>query len=332
VGGALYFSASYNADRVRINKTDTRGALGLQVHNYSYGPMGLLHEDNPTTIYTPGFGHRSNGINSFYHTDWLGSTRYTSDSTGNTFPQGLRYDACGNRSATLDPNNWQPTDKQWAGLWGYQTEWASATDPGLGLDYLQQRYYDPAVDRFLSPDPLGFLGGTNLYGYVENDPVSGVDPSGLGDPEEDVEAALQRRETQRVQVNRLQRQVHTGLKTAIDVGSSFEPVSNVMMAVNDAGEGNWWSAALRLSGPLLKLFGRGARFCRAQKALPAFIPPRGFVSAAQFESFVARFRTASGIEDAFIGVRGSAATGVSFKTGLPFGPGSDIDFFIVSDK
>jgi RHS repeat-associated protein len=263
-GGATYFSASYNGDGVRINKTDTRGALGLQVHNYSYGPLGLLHEDNPTTIYTPGFGHRSNGINSFYHVDWLGSTRYTSDSSGNTFPQGLRYDAYGNRSATLDPNNWHPTDEQWAGLWGYQTEWASATDPGLGLDYLQQRYYDPAVGRFLSPDPLGFLGGTNLYGYVENDPVSGVDPSGLGDPEEDFEAALQRRETQRVQVNQLQRQVHTGLRTAIDVGSSFEPVSNFMMAVNDAGERKWWSAALRLSGPLLKLAGRVGRFCRPQ--------------------------------------------------------------------
>src|SRR5262249_33445318 len=38
----------------------------------------------------------------------------------------------------------------------------------------------------------------------------------------------------------------------------------------------------------------------------------------------------SGITDATIGVRGSSVTGVSFSTGLPFGPASDIDFFVES--
>src|SRR5205085_11461703 len=70
-------------------------------------------------------------------------------------------------------------DEQFAGAWGYQTEWASATEPGLGLQYLQQRYYDPAIGKFISPDPIGHDGGLNLYAYCENDPVQGVDPSGL---------------------------------------------------------------------------------------------------------------------------------------------------------
>jgi hypothetical protein len=85
------------------------------VHDYSYGPVGLLHESNPNTVYTPGFGHRSNGINTFYHHDWIGSMRWTSDITGNTFPQALRFDAFGNRSATGDPTNYHPTDLQFAG-------------------------------------------------------------------------------------------------------------------------------------------------------------------------------------------------------------------------
>ncbi|MBY0516246.1 MAG: RHS repeat-associated core domain-containing protein [Bacteriovoracaceae bacterium] len=41
------------------------------------------------------------------------------------------------------------------------------------------RYYDPSSGRFLSEDPIGFLGGDyNLYRYVGNNPILKVDPSG----------------------------------------------------------------------------------------------------------------------------------------------------------
>lgn len=44
------------------------------------------------------------------------------------------------------------------------------------------RDYNPDTGRFLSEDPIGFYGGdTNLYRYVNNDPVNFVDPSGLSD-------------------------------------------------------------------------------------------------------------------------------------------------------
>ncbi len=59
--------------------------------------------------------------------------------------------------------------------------------------------------------------------------------------------------------------------------------------------------------------------------------PRGFDDAAQFSSASQRFRAAIGSDDALIGVRGSAATGRSSKTGGPFHAESDIDFFVVSD-
>jgi hypothetical protein len=61
--------------------------------------------------------------------------------------------------------------------------------------------------------------------------------------------------------------------------------------------------------------------------------PRGFVDAAQFGEATANLEMAlakSGITDASIGVRGSSVTGVSAKTGKPFGPKSDIDFFVES--
>ena len=42
------------------------------------------------------------------------------------------------------------------------------------------RDYDPEVGRWHSRDPILFAGGdTSLYGYVVNDPVNWVDPSGF---------------------------------------------------------------------------------------------------------------------------------------------------------
>ncbi len=44
------------------------------------------------------------------------------------------------------------------------------------------RYYDPDLGRFLSPDPLGFAGGdVNLYVYAGNNPLVASDPMGLED-------------------------------------------------------------------------------------------------------------------------------------------------------
>ncbi|NIF24409.1 hypothetical protein F3J40_22815 [Pantoea sp. Acro-835] len=51
-------------------------------------------------------------------------------------------------------------------------------DRETGLHYNLFRYYDPQVGRFTTPDPIGVLGGFNLYQYVPN-PNGWVDPWGL---------------------------------------------------------------------------------------------------------------------------------------------------------
>ncbi|MFT4926263.1 MAG: RHS repeat-associated protein, partial [Phenylobacterium sp.] len=54
-------------------------------------------------------------------------------------------------------------------------------DTDLGWSYMQQRYKDPVVGRFMSNDPVGFTGEVdtfNRYSYVANNPYKYTDPTG----------------------------------------------------------------------------------------------------------------------------------------------------------
>ena len=71
---------------------------------------------------------------------------------------------------------------------------ARATEPGYnghessgGLVYMRNRWYDPNTGRFTQQDPIGFAGGSNLYGYAGGNPVTYSDPFGLC-PEEKKDA------------------------------------------------------------------------------------------------------------------------------------------------
>jgi RHS repeat-associated protein len=51
---------------------------------------------------------------------------------------------------------------------------------GTGLYFYRARYYSQGFGRFVSQDLRGFGGGgSNLYGYVFENPMSATDPSGL---------------------------------------------------------------------------------------------------------------------------------------------------------
>ena len=51
-------------------------------------------------------------------------------------------------------------------------------DKETGLHYNRFRYYDPDLGMFTSRDPIGLMGGSNVFAYAPN-PTGWVDPFGL---------------------------------------------------------------------------------------------------------------------------------------------------------
>jgi uncharacterized protein RhaS with RHS repeats len=47
----------------------------------------------------------------------------------------------------------------------------------IGIPY--HRYYDPTTGKYITPDPIGLVGGINIFAYSESNPVNWFDPDGL---------------------------------------------------------------------------------------------------------------------------------------------------------
>ena len=52
-------------------------------------------------------------------------------------------------------------------------------DAGTGLSYYGYRFYNPAIGKWLTRDPLGEAGGINLYGFAFQNSINFIDPFGL---------------------------------------------------------------------------------------------------------------------------------------------------------
>jgi RHS repeat-associated protein len=104
-----------------------------------------------------------------YHFDGNGNTVCLTDSD-QSVADSYSYTAFGQVANQVESI---PQPYTFVGQFGVRAE-------GFGLYYMQARYYDSGIGRFISQDPLGFeAGDLNLYRYVGNNPISQIDPSGL---------------------------------------------------------------------------------------------------------------------------------------------------------
>jgi RHS repeat-associated protein len=94
-------------------------------------------------------------VAAYYHHDVMGSTVAATEPGYSGAGSGLSYTYAGYR---------------------YDSE--------TGLYYVNARYYNPNLGRFLQTDPIGLSGGRNLYAYVGNDPINLFDPTGLSAAEQ----------------------------------------------------------------------------------------------------------------------------------------------------
>jgi RHS repeat-associated protein len=168
-GGNTLASFTYDGNGRRATKT----AGGVTTTYVYYGAQFL--EERPSTgttkRYVYGLGidrplaQAVGGVTSYSVADHLGSVVRTTDASG--APTLTReYDPWGNLLQGSTMSGYAFTGREW--------------EPDIGLYYYRARYYNAAIGRFTSEDPIGLEGGTNLFAYVQNRPLTHVDPEGTG--------------------------------------------------------------------------------------------------------------------------------------------------------
>jgi RHS repeat-associated protein len=130
------------------------------VTNYYIYGAGLLYQITETAT-------KTNTLT--YHYDYRGSTIALSADNG-LVTDRIEYSAYGLTTYRAGTND---TPFLFNGKYGVQTD-------ASGLLYMQARYYNPYLCRFVSADPSGFAGGLNHYAYANGNPVSYLDPFGMG--------------------------------------------------------------------------------------------------------------------------------------------------------
>jgi RHS repeat-associated protein len=170
-------TASFTYDANGTRRTQT---VGSATTTYNYDDQHLVSETGPggTISYTyddtgaPLTITLPSGVTYTYRFDGRGSTIDLTDAS-HLVAASYTYDAWGNvlaqsGDATLLSSN----------PYTYRGQFGVRTEAATGLYFMQARYYDPAVGRFISRDPTNADPSRSAYIYAADNPVTDLDPSG----------------------------------------------------------------------------------------------------------------------------------------------------------
>ncbi len=171
--GAFVDSFAYDPFGRRVRKTT---ASGNQWYVYD-GDQVALDLNNSFAV-TNQYGHLpgSDRLFSIKNASWSGVV-LTDPVIGSV--HGIARDSAGAPLKKYDLNAWGRIASPDTGVVTRFRMAGREYDPESGLYYMRARYYDPELGRFLTEDPIGIMGGLNLYAYSGNDPISGSDPFGM---------------------------------------------------------------------------------------------------------------------------------------------------------
>jgi len=197
----------YGADGNRVVQETTGGGSTARTVYVGLGATGKSMYERTTRsdgtvehthfLYAPG-EHKDNAFAikvvrggsatlSFNHFDHLGSVTAVSDEQGHVVSAAsgggaatvAEYDPWGARRS---PDGRPAEAASFQPLPGHREFTGHETVPGVGLVNMNGRIYDPAIGRFLSPDPnvqyVADLQSYNRYSYVLNNPLRYTDPTG----------------------------------------------------------------------------------------------------------------------------------------------------------
>ena len=170
--GKLRSEFAYDGLGRRVRITEKSNGIASSVKNLIWDGMQIAEARNKSNTLTNRYfmqGMQMNGGSFYYTRDHLGSIREMIDTNG-VIVARYDYDPLGRR--TKLPSGAPDADFGFTGDYYHQPS---------GLCLAPYREYAPGLGRWLSRDPIGERGGTNLYVYVRNNPIMLIDPLGLTD-------------------------------------------------------------------------------------------------------------------------------------------------------